>query len=535
MNYNPKQLFIGEEGREKLISGITKLSSAVKSTMGAGGRTVLIESPHHTNGITITKDGATVAKSVELLDAVENMACNLIKEASINTAATAGDGSTLSIVLTEAIILNGIKYFQEHPEVNMSDVLREMHIIKDKIIEAVKEKSIETTPELIRNVATVSTNNDEFLGNLIADIYEKVGKDGFVHFDKSKTGETYSEYTDGIKVEMGYTSPYFANNEDGDVCELKGNGKVKVLVTDLEISNMVNQLNKEMLEEVIRKGESLLFIAPTTNQVVNAIILNTKKNNWNWCVVPPPAIGWKQKELLNDIALSVGGKFYTSDIGDGLQLMTYDDLGTIDRAVVTKNQCVLYRDKTNSEINEQIEERVKQLKSSLEKSKRTNEKDFLRKRIGSLTGGVGIVYAGGASEIEQKELYDRIEDAVLAVRSALEEGVVAGGGVALRTIGVDMLNSKCSAAEKILGSSIVKPCEQILENCGYTLFDLSETIYGQMGYNVRTMKHGDMIEMGICDPVKVIRVALENAVSVSTTILSTNAIVTMARDIDKGI
>lgn len=541
MTYQPKQLYIGKLGQEKLISGIQKLSAAVKSTLGAGGQTVIIESPHHVGGITITKDGATVAKSIELLDPVENMACTIMKQASEKTATVAGDGTTSSIVLTEAIIEEGLKALACTPNVNKTEVLRLIHQEAKSVIDMIKYISQPVTKELIKAVATISTNNDEELGELISEVYDKVGETGYVHYEKSKTGNTYTEYTEGIKLDVGYTNEFFANNADGDECILSSqNNKIKVLVTDIEITDMVNQLNPKMIEDIIKKGLPFLWIAPTSNAVTNAVIYNVKKNNLNWCIVPPPGFGWKQKELLSDIALSTGAKYISETTGDSLLSVTYDDLGTIDKAVISKSSCVIFRNNTNEDIEEQVYDRVMQLKSALEKSTKAPEKEFLRKRIGHLTGGVGVIYAGGASDIEQKELFDRIEDAVMAVRSAQEEGVIAGGGVALNCIGKtaapsESISVEHNVARSIVSIAITKPCEQILINCGLQYNTIYRDIELDMvtGYDVKNKMYGDMIEMGIVDPAKVTRVALENAVSVATTILSTNAIVTMARELEK--
>jgi chaperonin GroEL len=539
MTYQPKQLYIGKNGQEKLISGIQKLSAAVKSTMGAGGQTVIIESTNHVGGVTITKDGATVAKSIELVDPVENMACTIMKQASEKTATVAGDGTTSSIVLTEAIIEEGIKALACTPNVNKTEVLRLVQQEAKSVIDMIKYIAHPVTKELIKAVATISTNNDEDLGEMISEVYEKVGETGYVHYEKSKTGNTYTEYTEGIKLDVGYNNDFFANSADGDECILSSasSKKIKVLVTDIEITDMVNQLNPKMIDSIIQKGLPFLWIAPTSNSVTNAVVYNVKKNNLSWCIVPPPGFGWKQKELLSDIALSIGAKFISETTGDSLLSLTYEDLGTVEKAVISKSSCVLFRNSTNEDIEEQVYDRVMQLKSALEKSTKSPEKEFLRKRIGHLTGGVGVIYAGGASDIEQKELYDRIEDAVMAVRSAQEEGVIAGGGVALNCIGrtaspSESLSVEQNVARGIISCAITKPCEQILTNCGLSYSNVYRDIELDMvtGYDVKNKQYGNMIEMGIVDPAKVARVALENAVSVATTILSTNAIVTMARE-----
>jgi len=524
IGYTPKHLLFNEEGRDKLYAGIEKLSSAVKSTLGPSGQTVLIESPQHTHGITVTKDGVTVAKSVSLIDPTENLAVRMMREAADRTATQAGDGTTTAIVLTEALVMEGARLIVDG--VNKTEVLRDMVGLTKTIVKRLKSNSKKVTKRALKDVATISANNDTTIGGIIADVYKELGSNGVVTVDKSQTSETYYEATKGLKIDRGYESPLFVNDQKKDECILED---VHILVSDAPIDNILNIEN--ILRPVISDGKRLLIIAPTSGNVVNTLAANVMKNGLKLCTIGPPSFGYRQHELMQDIAVSVGATYFSEKTGDDLSLMTVDDLGHAARVIVGRESTVVIKDTDTS--SDVIDERVSQLKDSLKTQSKKADKDFILSRIASLTGGVGVIYAGGNTDLEQKELYDRIDDAVCAVRSALEEGILPGGGIALYKESLYLESDNSSVADKILLRALQAPLVQIYSNAGIELSeDIKQNLFFKThneGMNVKTGDWGDMYEMGIIDPLKVTRTALENAVSVAVTILSTNAIITMAR------
>lgn len=528
--YSPKDLAFDEVGRDKLISGITKIARAVKSTLGPRGNTVLIESPEHTASITVTKDGVTVAKSISLLDPVENLAVKMMKEAADKTATSAGDGTTTAIVLTEALVKAGTDLIGD--DVNRTQVLR--HIVDEtkEITKHLTKKGKSIDGKKLKDVAIISANNDSEVGGNIAEIYEKVGKGGIVTVEKSKTSETHYEVTKGIQIKRGWTSHLFVNNHKHDECVLED---VKVLVADVEINNILQIEN--VLKPTIQNGDKLLIIAPCSQNVINTLAANVMKNNLKIVNIIPPDFGYRQHELMNDIALSVGATYFSEKTGDDLSMIGSADLGHCAKVIVGRDSTVVIKNE-KSENQEAVNARVKELWDAHEIATRKDDKNFIEQRIASLTGGIGVVHVGGNTDIEQKELYDRVDDAVCAVKSALEEGILPGSGLALYNLHKQYFvkaeiekNSTKKIAYAILAAALVSPLAQILENAGLHVDDIyhSEVKMWGYGYDVKQEKYGQLIKLGVIDPVKVTRSALENAVSVATTILSTNAIVTMAR------
>ena len=532
LGYSPKDLAFDEEAQGKLVSGIKKLSKAVKSTLGPSGNTVLIESPNHTHGLTVTKDGVTVAKSIDLIDPIENLAVKIVKQAADRTATEAGDGTTTSIVLTESLILNGLDHLNANPSLNRTELLRSLVEVSDLVVEKLKQNGKKLTNAMLTDVATISANNDKNIGGIIAGVYKEVGKTGIVTVERSQSTETYAETTLGLKIDRGYLSPLFINDQKKDECVYED---VMVLVADMEISNI---LQLEMvLKPIIQENKKILLIAPCNVNVVNTLAANVMKNNLKIVAIQPPSFGYKQHELMQDIAVSVGATYYSEKTGDDLSLINYSDLGHAAKVIVSSDKTILIKSTARS--NQQtIDERVAQLWQSHAQATKKADKDFLLERIASLTGGIGVIYVGGNTDLEQKELYDRVDDAVCAVRSALEEGILPGSGRALHHIATqDTMFSSIvpHSAEKlaaihILKQSLQAPLNQILTNAGISVHSVYDDVTEfNMGYNLKTGSHGDLIKMGVVDPLKVTRCALQNAISVAVTILSTNAIVTMAR------
>lgn len=532
MGYSPKELNFGEDGRQKLIKGINKIAHAVKSTLGPMGNTVLIESYQHTHSITVTKDGVTVAKAVELSDPVENMAVRIMKEAAERTATSAGDGTTTAIVLTEALIKEGMVQFATHKNINKVEVFRALVELSTYLVEQLKANSKTLTPEMLLDVATISANNDASVGKLIAELYEDIGINGIITVEKSQSTETYSESTKGLKFDRGFASNLFINEHGKDQCVFDD---VMIMLTDIEL-NSVLQI-EQILKPIIQENKKLLIISPCSQNMLNTLVANKMKNNLKVCVVPPPSFGYRQNELMQDIALAVGANYFSEKTGDDLSVMHYGDLGHANKVIIDGDKTVIIRSDARSD-EEKIQERLDQLWDAYHKTTKKGDKDFIKERIGSLSGGVGVIHVGGNTDLEQKELYDRVDDAVCAVRSALEEGIVPGAGKALYhlsknspfAIDDNTVKFEQEVAWRILKDGIQAPLTQILENAGMCVTDVynGREDFSE-GYNLKTNSKGDLFEMGVIDPLKVTRSALQNAVSVAVTILSTNAIITMAR------
>ena len=526
--YSPKELFFGSNGREKLIKGIDKLSNAVKSTLGPRGNTVLIESPEHTHGITVTKDGVTVAKSVSLIDPVENLAVRMMKEAAERTATSAGDGTTTAIVLTEAVVKAALSTIQ--PKDNKTEILRELVEGTKEVVKYLKKEGVKIAPSTLKDVATISANNDSFIGDIISKVHNEVGENGIVTVEKSQTAETYYETTKGVKIDRGYTSPLFVNNQKKDECILED---VHILVSDAEINNILNIEN--ILKPIIQEGKKLLLICPCSNNVINTLSANVMKRSLKVCNIPPPSFGYKQHELMQDIALSVGATYFSEKTGDDLSIINFSDLGRASKVIVGRDSTIILSSEKTEEHHNLIDTRVSELKEAHKMATKKGDKEFILSRIASLTGGIGVIYVGGNTDLEQKELYDRVDDAVCAVRSALVEGILPGAGLALYNFTYNMKEYESYSESKkiayaILTKALNAPLKQILKNAGLK----SEKIYNTgfkkgIGYDVKNGEIGNLIKLGVIDPVKVTRTALQNAVSVAVTILSTDAIITMAR------
>jgi chaperonin GroEL len=536
--YSPKDLKFGTEGRNSLINGISKIANAVKSTLGPRGHTVLIESPNHTQGITITKDGVTVAKAVDLMHPVENLAVRMMKEAADKTATSAGDGTTTAIVLTEALVKAG-NYLIKDTD-NRTEILKTINNEVNPIIAQLKTMSKPISKRRLKDVAIISANGDKEIGNTIAKTYNTVGKTGIVTVERSQTSETYSDITNGIKVERGYNSTLFINDQKKDECVLED---TYILVSDASVDNILNIEN--ILKPIIQERKKLLLICPCSENVINTLAANVVKNGLKLCNINPPQFGYKQHELMQDIAISVGATYFSEKTGDDLSLINFNDLGHAAKVIVGRDSTVIIKDKDVDE--DVVNKRVEELWDAHKNASNKTDKDFISTRIASLTGGIGVINVGGQTEIEQKELYDRVDDAVCAVRSALLEGILPGGGTALNNIAkayraiaennkdkdYNPLENSKKIAYAILGQALTAPINQILRNAGLQYDEIYKDIINPAhGYDVKNELYGDLLDMGVIDPMKVTKHALQNAVSVATTILSTNAIITMARTFD---
>lgn len=518
-----KNVEFGADARAKLVSGIDTIADAVKSTLGARGQTVLIESDQYTHGIHVTKDGVSVARSIVLEDPTENLAVQMVKEASERTASAAGDGTTTSVVLTQAII-HGSQQFLK-PEDNPTKVLREVKDLAVAVGQALDAMAIPVTDESLASVATISANNDPELGQIIADAYSMVGKDGVVTVETSNNATTYSEVVSGMKLNRGWMSKYFVTDHKKNEAILED---CYILVSDQEISSL-NSI-EHLLAPVVQQGKSILIIAEMSENALNSLNLNRVKGVIKACAIVPPSFGSMRSDIMEDIACATGAHFVSDGTGDNLSLIAFSDLGYASKVVVGKDYSIII---SGEEQSNELLARIEGIKDDIADKKEDSVKKFLEERLANLAGGVGVIYVGAQSDVEMKEKKDRVEDAVYATKAALEGGILPGGGVALLNIAGEMCG--CSTAKNILKHALQQPFNTILANGGYDWNEIKGEIalayQGQFGYgyDVKDGKIGNMIEMGIIDPLKVTKSALENAVSVATTILSTNCIITNVR------
>jgi chaperonin GroEL len=525
-----KDVEFDNKARKKLMTGIDKIGDAVKSTLGARGRTVLIESEQHIGGLTVTKDGVTVARSLTLLEPTENLAVQMMRQAAANTATTAGDGTTTAIVLAQSMIHAAEEFLT--PNDNLTEVLRRIRHWSSQVVKRLERRSRAVTDKNLRNVATISANNDKEIGSIIYDAYKAVGDGGVVTVENSRGGDTRCEVTKGMKFTRGFTSHYFITDERNQSAVLD---KPYILLTDQEISNISNY--EQILEPIIKSGQSLLIIGNMGASALSTLTINKVKGTIKVCNIIPPQFGYKTDELMQDIAIATGGRYLSEKMGSDATLVTMDDLGRASKSTTTAESTVIVGGKGDRDA---IDKRIADVKALLEEETQPGEITFLEERLSVLTGGVGVIYVGAQSDIEQKEKKDRVDDAVCATKAAVESGILPGGGIALleeaKALDEYFLDTEWTyddvIAKDILVMAMKAPFEQININAGFEPSKIASKLAKRgWGYDVKNEKYGSMISMGIIDPAKVTITALENAVSVATTILSTNAIITNVRDI----
>jgi chaperonin GroEL len=512
-----KEIHFGNDGQKKLKSGIKKIAGAVKSTLGARGRTVLIESEHHVGGITVTKDGVTVAKAINLYDPTENLAVMMMRQAADKTATIAGDGTTTSIVLAEAIIDSADRHLRDND--NVTEVIRGINDITKRVVSKLDKMSKKVNGRRLYDVATISANNDNELGKMIGDAFSEVS---LVTVENSMNSETRVEIINGMRIERGYTSQYFVTDQKKQECVLDN---PYVLICDHEINNISNL--EKILAPIVAQGKSLLIIGTLGPNALQTLNVNVYQGKIKACNIIPPSFGYKQKDLLKDLAVALGGTYFSEDTGDDLSIATLSDLGRASKIIVKKDMTVFMH---HADFKEDIDNHLVELNEMINQTDDQVDREFLRERIANISGGIGVIYVGAQSDIEQKEKRDRIDDAVYAVMAALEEGILPGGGIALLECASDYAFSDDDVASKIMSEALVAPFQQILINAGKNPHEIEMGIFDKgSGYDVKAEKFGDMIKMGIIDPTKVTKNALLNAVSVATTIMSTNAIITNIR------
>jgi chaperonin GroEL len=524
-----KELKYSENARNLILSGVNSLADAVKVTLGPKGRNVVIQksfgAPH------ITKDGVSVAKEIELENAFENMGAQLVKEVAQKTNEDAGDGTTTATVLAQAIYREGAKLVAAGH--NPMDLKKGIDLATEQVLNYLKDNSKEVkTNEEIAQVGSISANNDTEIGNMIADAMEKVGKEGVITIEESKTAETYSEVVEGMQFDRGYLSPYFVTNTEKMQVQFDS---PMILVTDKKISNMKELL--PLLEKTVQTGKPLLIVAEDIEgEALTTLVVNKLRGTLNVAAVKAPGFGDRRKEMLKDIAILTGATVISEELGMSLEAADVSHLGTAKKVSIDKENTTIV-DGAGAE--QAVDDRVNAIKSQIAESTSDYDKEKLQERLAKLAGGVAVLYVGAPTEAEMKEKKDRVEDALNATRAAVEEGVIVGGGAALAhaTKALDKFetgNEEYDFGVRIVKRAIEEPLRQISENAGkegsVIVNAVKEGKEFSTGYNAREDKFEDLVKAGIIDPTKVTRSALQNAASVSGLLLTTE---TMIADLPK--
>ena len=520
----PKQVMFSDEGRAALLRGVNVLSAAVKATMGPKGRNVVIDKKF--GSPTITKDGVTVAKEIELKDNYEDMGAQMIKEVASKTSDIAGDGTTTATVLAQSIFREGLKNVTAGA--NPMGLKRGIDAAVDAVTEELKKLSKSTKDKKeIAQVASIAANNDKTIGNLIAEAMEKVGKDGVITVEESKSAETVLDVVEGMQFDRGYLSPYFATDAERMECVLED---ALILIHEKKISVMKDML--PLLEQVARSGKPFLVIAEDVEgEALATLVVNKLRGTLHCAAVKAPGFGDRRKAMLEDIAILTGGKAITEDLGIKLENIKLEDLGKGKKIVVDKDNTTIVEGAGKSSV---IEGRIKQIRAQIEETTSDYDREKLQERLAKLAGGVAVVKVGAATETAMKEKKARVEDALNATRAAVEEGIVPGGGVALLRASKAIDRLKLEGDEKV-GALIVRraleePIRQIVENAGLEGSVVVEKVKAETvttrGFDAENLEYVDMIQAGIIDPTKVERIALQNAASVASLLLTTEALIT---------
>ena len=516
MEYNQpsayiKDLSFGDDAKSKIIAGVDKLARAVKSTLGASGKCVIYEDAR--GNPVITKDGVTVAESVVLFDPVENLGATLIKEAARNTVREAGDGTTTATVLAEALLKEVNK--DRYKDFSIRFAKQGISSALTKVNDYLTEKAIDVEGSMLKDVSSISCNNDIELGAIISEAYTKVGKDGVVFMEESETEQTYVEVVDGVQFDCGLTSSHFITNSEKHECVLE---EPVVLIVGSTIPNI--RKIQPILEHVIKHKKELLIVAHVDQQLKSALMMNKVKGNIKVNVVDLPGFGPNKQDTIQDLAFLTGATVINEELGDDMDLITIDCLGKAEKAVTDSKNTVI----TTIDIGEDLTERINSVKKAIKKEKSPFLKRKIQDRLAMLSGKVGMVKVGADSKVELKEKKDRVEDAIYATKAALKEGIVAGGGVALLNASQEI--TPTSWGEEILLNAIKAPYHVILDNAG--IEEQDEPMLGH-GIDVTTGDKCEMIASGIIDPVLVTKSALKNAVSVVSTIISADCIISNIR------
>ena len=520
----PKQILFSDEGRAALLRGVSIMASAVKATMGPKGRNVVIDKKF--GSPTITKDGVTVAKEIELKDNYEDMGAQMLKEVASKTSDIAGDGTTTATVLAHAIIRDGLKNVTAGA--NPMGLKRGIDTAVEAVVNELKKMSKSTKDKKeIEQVASIASNNDKTIGSLIAEAMEKVGKDGVITVEESKSADTALDVVEGMQFDRGYLSPYFVTDPERMEVVLED---ALILIYEKKLSVMKDML--PLLEQVARVGKPFLIVAEDVEgEALATLVVNKLRGTLHCAAVKAPGFGDRRKAMLEDIATLTGGKAITEDLGIKLEKITLDDLGKAKKVVLDKDNTTIIDGAGKTAT---IEGRIKQIRAQIEETTSDYDREKLQERLAKLAGGVAIIKVGAATETAMKEKKARVEDALNATRAAVEEGIVPGGGVALLRAATVIDGLKLEGDEKV-GAMIVKraleePIRQIVENAGLEGSVIVEKVKAEKGvargFDAESLEFVDMIQAGIIDPTKVERVALQNAASVASLLLTTEALIT---------
>ncbi len=517
-----KEIKYDQEGRSAILRGINTLADAVKATLGPKGRNVILEKSF--GSPTITKDGVTVAKEIELEDKFENMGAQMVKEVASKTSDIAGDGTTTATVLAQAIYREGVKLVTAGN--NPMEIKRGIDKAVGVVVDELKKMSKKTeTQKEIAQVGTISANNDETIGNIIAEAMDKVGKEGVITVEEAKGMETNLEIVEGMQFDRGYLSPYFVTDAERMECVMDD---PYILLHEKKISNMKDLL--PILEQIARSGKPFVIIAEDVEgEALATLVVNKLRGTLKCSAVKAPGFGDRRKAMLEDIAVLTGGRMIAEDLGIKLENIKMEDLGQCKRVTIDKDNTTIVEGKGKKA---DIEGRVKQIRAQIEETTSDYDREKLQERLAKIVGGVAVINVGAATETEMKEKKARVEDALHATRAAVEEGIVAGGGVALvRTLA--SLEKLKVDGEQQLGLNIIKrsieePLRWIAQNTGYDGSIVVEKVKnekGGFGFNAQTEKYEDLVAAGIIDPTKVVRCAIQNAASVASLLLTTEALV----------
>src|SRR5213592_4147442 len=516
-----KQITYSDQSRQAILRGVNQLADAVKVTLGPRGRNVVLEKKY--GGPTITKDGVTVAKEVELKDPLENMGAQMVREVASKTSDVAGDGTTTATILAQAIYREGVKAVTAGA--NPMAIKRGIDKAVEVAVAEVQKLSKPVTGDMIAQVGSISANSDSTIGNIIAEAMKKVGKDGVITVEESKTMATELQTVDGMQFDRGYLSPYLVSDAERMECVLED---PYILIHEKKISNMKDLL--PLLEQIARSGKPLLVIAEEVEgEALATLVVNKLRGTFACCAVKAPGFGDRRKAMLEDIAILSGGRMIAEELGLKLENVGLKELGRCKRIVVDKDNTTLI-DGAGKKAD--IEGRIKQLRAQIEETTSDYDREKLQERLAKLVGGVAVIRVGAATEVEMKEKKARVEDAMHATRAAVEEGIVAGGGVALlrarSALDTLKLDDEEKAGVNIVRRALEEPLRWIARNAGQDGSMVLEKVCeakGAFGFNAQTEEYEDLIKAGIIDPTKVVRTALQNAASVAGLLLTTEAMV----------
>ncbi len=517
-----KQIIFNEEARRALERGINACANTVKVTLGPKGRNVVLEKKF--GAPNVTNDGVTIARDIELKDPFENMGAQLVREAASKTNDVAGDGTTTAVVLAQALVREGLKNVVAgaNPMLIKRGIEKAVKVAVDEIKKMAKPVE---TRDTIEEVATISANDRE-IGKMIADAMEKVGKEGVITVEESKTMETVVEVVEGMQFDRGYLSPYFVTNPETMECVLN---EPFIFITDKKVSAVADLI--PLLEKVVQRGKPLLVIAEDVEgEALATLVVNKLRGTLEACAVKAPGFGDRRKAMLEDIAILTGGTFISEDLGIKFENVTVDMLGRADRVVVTKDDTTIVGGKGS---DDKIKGRIQVIKKQIEETTSDFDREKLQERLAKLSGGVGVIKVGAATEVEMKEKKYRIEDALSATRAAVEEGIVGGGGStyihALKALdGIEVANTDEKVGVDIVRRALEEPLRQIVANAGLegsVVVEKVKSLPAGYGFDVLSMEYVDMIAKGIVDPAKVTRTALQNAASVAAMVLTTESLV----------